>query len=125
MATIRIQQTYSANGDLVSGTAVLTDDNLLSIDSDPPGITASATVVYPCVFAHANLTAVFLTVDQDATCTFSGSSNPALSMLAGQVYCWHNLSHVTNPFPADCTTLTVINGSSTNTCTVDCRVLYH
>lgn len=113
---------YQFSNDVLKVADTLVDNNLLVISESAP---ISATTVIPCVFAHANLSAVYLTVDQPCTATFSGSSNPALTLTAGDLYIWQTGSHLTNPFVADCTTLSIVNASSVNPVNVQCRVLFH
>lgn len=120
--SILLTYKYQYSNDQLSIVETISDNNLLVIDES---VAASATVIIPCVFNHSNLSAVYLTVSTACTATWDGSSNPALTLVAGDVYVWSNKSHLTSPFPASATTLTIVNADSVNPCIVDCRVLYH
>lgn len=120
--TVFLASRYQFSNDILNVQATLTDTNLLTITE---ACAVSATTVIPCSFAFANLTMMYLAVDQPCTATFSGSSNPSLSLLAGDVYVWWLGSHITNPFVANCTTLSIVNASGVNQVNVSCRVLAH
>lgn len=122
MPTISLTNRFQYSNDIQSEAIDLTDDNLLTIDDV---VAASGTNTPACVFPYATLKAVYVSVDQDSTVTFSGSSNPTFTLLANTSYVWYSGSHITNPFVANVATLTVVNGSSTTACNVACRVLFH
>lgn len=120
--SILLTQKYQYSNDVLSVQLNPTDNNLLVITE---AAAVSATTVIPCAFTDSNLTAIYLTVDQPCTATFSGSSNPSLTLAAGDVYMWSNESHLTNPFVANCSTLSIVNASSVNQVNVSGRVLFH
>lgn len=106
-ATITTQ--FTAADVTISGMATLTGGSRRSI-SEPCG--GGSTTVALNVDVSA-LKCFYLTVDADIELTINGP-DLELQLSAGDVFSWHHLSNIADPFDAtDITSLTVVNGGAT------------
>lgn len=119
---IVINKGYSNGSDILNYSLSQSDNQLIAASVQ---LAASASGSISATVNHTKITSVFLVADGACTATFDGSSNPALTMVAGVPYQWDTGCQLTSPFPANFTTISLVNSSSTAVCNINCRILYH
>jgi hypothetical protein len=110
--TATISSGISISGININGSVQISDGEAVLVNND---IAANNTTeVLSIAFDKAKLRGIFFVSNIAANVTFGGVGNPALQLVAGVPFVWHDTCGSTNPFGNNCTNITCVNNNATN-----------